>query len=129
VKELLAWKQELTRDLGGETALTVGQKTLIELACRKRLFIDVADHYLLSLDSIIVGKKNVLHPLVAQRMQLDESLQRTLLALGLERIPQPLEVVNPSAIQLALDALKRVPKPKPKGDEDGPEPERPTEVA
>lgn len=128
-RELIAWRGALVRDLGGESMLTEQKKAIVELVCRTRLLLDHADSFLFGLESVILKKRKAFVPLVAQRQQLVDSLARLLSQLGLERISQPLEVVNPSAIQLALDALKRASKSKPKGDEDGPEPERPTEVA
>jgi hypothetical protein len=109
--------------------LTEQKKAIVELVCRTRLLLDHADSFLFGLSSVILKKRKAFVPLVRERQALVDSLARLLAQLGLERIPQPLEVINPSAIQLAIDALKRVPKPKPKGDEDGPEPERPNEVA
>jgi hypothetical protein len=82
-KALMQWRSELERDLGGD--LSAQQRTLIELCCRNRLFLDSLDVYLVSLPSLVNKRKRTALPALATRMQLSESLARLLMQLGLEK--------------------------------------------
>jgi hypothetical protein len=84
-KELFRWRQEILRDLGGEENLSAQRLTLVDLATRTKLMIEHVDEYLLTRPSIIIRRKRILIPIVMQRMQLVDSLQRTLTTLGLDR--------------------------------------------
>jgi hypothetical protein len=120
-RELLAWRRALVSDLGGEAALTEQKKAIIELITRTRLLLDHADSFLFGLESVILKKKKAFVPLVAQRQALVDSLARLLAQLGLERIAQPVEQINVSAIQLAREEIRKLSKKDEKkgGDEDG----------
>lgn len=84
-RDLIEWKQQLITDLGTEENLTTGQKTLIDVAMRTRLFLDHIDGFLLGEESFIFKGKKSAWPLLMQRMALVASLERTLATLGLER--------------------------------------------
>jgi hypothetical protein len=87
-RELLAWKAELERDLGGTENLSVQKRTLIEKAARLCLYIDSVDHWILEQPSLI--RKRAILPAVMQRQTLVDGLARTLRDLGLERQAKPL---------------------------------------
>jgi len=119
-RELIAWRRALVSDLGGETALSEQKRAIVELICRTRLLLDHADSFLFGLESVILKKRKVFVPLVAQRQQLVDSISRLLAQLGLERIAQPVEQINVSAIQLAREEIRKLSKKdEKKGDEDG----------
>ena len=90
-RDLLDWKQQLITDLGTEESLTTGQKTLVDLAMRTRLFLDHIDSFLLREESFIFKAKKSAWPLLMQRQVLVTSLERTLERLGLERRAKKLE--------------------------------------
>ncbi len=82
-RELVRWRSELIRDLGGD--LSAQQLTLIELCVRNRLFLDSLDVYLMGLPSLVNKRKRAALPILATRMQLSDSLARLLSQLGLQR--------------------------------------------
>jgi hypothetical protein len=122
-KELRAWRDEIVAALGGPAAVSPQRKTLIELACRSRAWLDECDAYLFSLKSIIVRRRKCLVPLVMQRMAIAAELARLLDKLGLDFAARPVTTINSSVFEAAREELKRLSKPK--GENDGNEPERP----
>jgi hypothetical protein len=89
-RALLEWRQELEGDLGGTEALSIQQRTLVELACRLRLYLDHVDGWLMDQPSLILKRKRILLPVVRERMALSDSLVRVLKDLGLKRQPKDL---------------------------------------
>ncbi len=86
-RHLLAWRDELTADLGGEQTITAWQRAIVELAVRTRLYIDHVDAFLVEQTSLVTRRKKLI-PLVEQRQRLADSLVRALATLGLERRAQ-----------------------------------------
>ncbi len=84
-RALQEWRRELERDLGGPEALSVQQRTIVELACRVRLYLDFIDGWLLTQKSIINKRRRAVLPIMVTRMQLSDSLARLLGQLGLAR--------------------------------------------
>ena len=71
-------------DMGGESNVSIQQRTLIDIAAKQKLLLDSFDAWLLT-RSIIDKPKNALIPVVQQRQQIADSLARYLGQLGLER--------------------------------------------
>jgi len=88
-RALLEWRRELEQDLGGVETLSAQQRTLVELACRIRLYLDHVDSWLMLQPSLINRRRRAVLPIVAQRMQLSDSLARLLAQLGLQRHAKP----------------------------------------
>jgi hypothetical protein len=88
-RALMLWKSELVRDLGGDTALSAQQLTIIELACRARLYLDSVDGWLMRQKTLVNRRHKSLLPVLRERMQLADALARHLAALGLERRDPP----------------------------------------
>jgi hypothetical protein len=84
-RSLLQWRQDLTADLGGEDNLSAQQKAIVETAVRTRLFLEHVDAYLLALPTLVNHRKRALLPIVRERIQLADALNRYLGQLGLER--------------------------------------------
>lgn len=84
-RALERWRVELTEALGGEESISPQKATLVDLACRSRLLLDHADAFILAMPTCINKRKKSMFPLVMQRMQIAESLQKTLERLGIER--------------------------------------------
>ncbi len=82
---LLAWRDELVDDLGGEERVTAAQRALVDTACRCYLYLEHIDRYCLSKGVIINKQKHTLFPVAIQRQKYADSLGRTLALLGLER--------------------------------------------
>jgi hypothetical protein len=93
-QELLRWRSELLRDLGGEASLSAQKLGLVELTCRTRLFLDHVDAYLLGLSSLINKRRKTMVPILRERQVLCDSLSRLLGQLGLERVPRPMPSLN-----------------------------------
>lgn len=92
-RALVAWRQELMADLGGETALSAQQRALVETAVRTRLFLEHLDAWLLAQPSLINARRRSVLPVFRDRLQLADALSRQLQALGLERHqPKPADL-------------------------------------
>jgi hypothetical protein len=87
-QSLVAWKQQIVIDLGGDQAISSQQETLIELACRTKLILEHIDSYILGQESIIDLEKKCVYPVIQQRGTLANSLVYLLAQLGLERKPR-----------------------------------------
>ncbi len=85
---LLAWKQELLRDLGGEENVSAQRITVVEMVVRTKLYIDHVDAWLMEQDSLVNRRKKSLLPVVKERQALVDSLSRLLSQLGLQRVPK-----------------------------------------
>ena len=103
-RALMVWKSELVRDLGGETALSAQQLTVIELACRARLYLDSVDGWLMQQPSLVNKRRKALLPVLRERMAIADALARHLAALGLERREKPVPSLNE---YLASDDFER----------------------
>jgi hypothetical protein len=128
-RALMAWRTELINALGGEALITPQQTALVDIAVRSKLYCDHVDAFLLEQPSLINRKKKVALPILLQRFTMSAQLERTLLALGLERVPVPVKPINAQLIEEARAELRRLatPEAKPKGDDDGnnePEPDK-----
>ncbi len=88
-RALAEWRAGLERDLGGRDALSEQQRTLVELACRTKLFLDSLDVYLMGLPSLVNKRRRAVLPALTQRMQLQESLARMLDRLGIQKQEAP----------------------------------------
>lgn len=85
-RALLQWRKQVIADLGGLESLSATKLALIDAACRTRALLDHADSFIMAERSVINRKRKAFIPLVAQRQSLADSLCRTLVLLGLERI-------------------------------------------
>jgi hypothetical protein len=88
-KALLAWRQELIADLGGEDTVSAQQVALVEVATRTKLYVDHLDAFLMSQHSLVNARRKAVLPVLMERQQLADSLTRILTTLGLERRKQP----------------------------------------
>ena len=86
VKAVRAWEAELIRDLGGAENLSTQKRTIVEMCCRTRLFIEHIDSWIMLQDFLVYNRKKKLIPVVQQRQALCDSLTRMLAQLGLDRV-------------------------------------------
>ena len=86
-KALKRWRLELIADLGGQDNLSTQQYAIIDLACKSKFLLDSIDGWLLTQDTLIVGRRKAktIMPVVIQRQQLADGLAKYLNMLGLER--------------------------------------------
>ncbi len=84
-RALLAWRAELTADLGGEDAISTQQRTVVELAATTKLYVDSLDAWIMEHGTLMNARKRAVLPVVKDRMQLADALTRYLTALGLQR--------------------------------------------
>ena len=86
-KALKRWRLELIADLGGRDNLSTQQYAVIDLACKSKFLLDSIDGWLLTQDTLIVGRRKAktIMPVVIQRQQLADGLAKYLNMLGLER--------------------------------------------
>jgi hypothetical protein len=105
-RALMEWRHELERDLGGVENLSAQQRTIIELACRSRLFLDSIDSWLLTLDSVVNKRARAVFPVFRERQALSDQLARLLERLGLER-------AAPAATSLQQYIADKEKEPKP----------------
>ena len=81
---LKAWRQELIDHLGGETNVSLAQRTIVECASTTKLMIGSLDAWIMSQPSLLTRERKLI-PVIMQRQQLVDSLTRMLTQLGLER--------------------------------------------
>jgi hypothetical protein len=91
VKAVRAWEAELIRDLGGAENLSTQKRTIVEMCCRTRLFIEHIDSWIMLQDFLVYNRKKKLIPVVQQRQALCDSLTRMLAQLGLDRQAKKVE--------------------------------------
>ena len=84
---LKRWRLELVADLGGLDNLSTQQDAIIDLAVKQKFLLDSIDAWLLTRDTLVVGRKKspTLVPVVTQRQQVADALAKYLNMLGLER--------------------------------------------
>jgi hypothetical protein len=103
---LFRWRTELIDALGGSESVTPQQLALVDLAVRAKLYVDHVDAFLLEQESLVSKKKRAVIPIVMQRAQLAAALEKTLMNLGLRRVPKPLESVKEFVARLDRETEK-----------------------
>jgi hypothetical protein len=88
-RALIAWRNELLNDLGGEEAVSSQKRVLVDMATRTKLFVDSLDEWLLRQPGLIQKRKKAVLPVLKERQSLVDSLGRILSQLGLERQAKP----------------------------------------
>ena len=83
-KALIEWRKGLIADLGGDTNLSTAERTLVESATRNKLFLDHIDAHLMEQETLVHKRKGIVM-LLRDRQRVADSLQKTLMALGLKR--------------------------------------------
>jgi hypothetical protein len=124
-KALSAWRVGILASLGGESNLSAMELTLVEQACRNRLILDSVDAWLLSQPSLVNRKRKTLLPVIAQRMQIDAALTRTLTTLGLNRREKEInlhEYLDSPEHKAAVAAAREEELAYARADESAPEP-------
>lgn len=79
-----AWRADLVNDLGGEESVSAQQRVIVDSAAKTMLLLASVDDYLLR-NSFIDRRKKSLRPIVQQRMQMADSLNRAMNILGLQK--------------------------------------------
>ena len=91
---LLAWRNELLADLGGEDAVSAQELALVDLATRTRLYVDSLDAWLMAQPSLVNHRKKAVLPVLRERLALQDSLSRILGQLGLKRRTKPVPTLT-----------------------------------
>ena len=63
-RALIAWREELVSDLGGEETISAQQRALVDLATRTRLYVESLDGWLLGQKSLVNARKRSVHPVL-----------------------------------------------------------------
>lgn len=84
-RDLIEWKSQLVRDLGGEENISTQRLQLVDMAVRTRLFLSHIDAFLLAQPSLVNKRHRAVLPILRDRMTLSDQLARLLSQLGLER--------------------------------------------
>ena len=89
-KRLAGFREALIEDLGGEDGISTQQRTMVELAVRQIMLLDVIDGFLWSdaenpLANIVNKRNRRLFPIAKERQSISNGLASTLTQLGLER--------------------------------------------
>ena len=79
-----AWQEDLVNDLGGEDSVSTQQRVVIDTASKTMVLLASVDDYLLR-NSFIDRRRKSLRPIVQQRMQMADSLNRAMNLLGLQK--------------------------------------------
>jgi hypothetical protein len=88
-RALIAWRNELIVDLGGDSCVSAQLRALVDLATRTKLYLDSLDAWLMEQPSLVNARRRAVLPIVRERQQLADALSRYLQALGLERRAKP----------------------------------------
>jgi len=88
---LIAWRNELLAALGGPENVSPQKMAVVDAVTRTRLYIDHADAWLMSQESLVNRRKKSLVPVLKERQVLVDSLSRLLSQLGLERQQRPIK--------------------------------------
>ncbi len=88
---LSAWRDGLVRDLGGESAISMQQRAMIDLCVRTYLILEHIDRWMLANQAIINRRNRTLFPIARHRQRYADSLSKYLQALGLEKRQPPAE--------------------------------------
>ncbi len=91
---LQAWKAALIEDLGGDSAVSAMERSVIELATKTHLLLASVDRFLLEQKSLINKSKRQLFPIVLQRQHLADALARYMGQLGLARRARPTQTLQ-----------------------------------
>ena len=82
------WRDKVLVALGGEEQVSPQRLTVLEMACRTKLYVDHADSFLFSQRMLINRRRKSYIALVEQRQRLADSLVKQLQTLGLDRVPK-----------------------------------------
>ena len=88
-KALNAWRSELIESLGGNEAVSVQERVIIDAATTTKLMLDSLDAWVLSQPSLVNHRKRAVWPVVGQRQALSDALVRYMTQLGLARRAKP----------------------------------------
>ena len=88
-KQLNAWRSELIESLGGNEAVSVQERVIIDAATTTKLMLDSLDAWVLSQPSLVNHRKRAVWPVVGQRQALSDALVRYMTQLGLARRAKP----------------------------------------
>lgn len=75
----------LIADLGGADAVSEAQRLLVDAVVRSSMLLAAVDEYIATMGSPVNRQKRQLFAVIVQRMQIADSLGRSLERLGLER--------------------------------------------
>jgi hypothetical protein len=85
-RALKEWVASIERDCGGRENLSAMEQTVIELAARDRLLLDLCDGFVFDPKVKITNtKRKTLIPIIEQRARLADALTRRLALLGLKK--------------------------------------------
>ena len=88
---LVAWRNDLVAALGGLENISPQKMALVEMATRTRLYIDHADAWLMSQESLVNKRRKSLLPILKERQSLVDSLSKLLGQIGLQRQARPVK--------------------------------------
>jgi hypothetical protein len=94
MRAIAEWKAALLADLGGEQAVSAQRMAILDVAVRTMLYLNHVDSFLLAQPSLVNRRRKAILPIVRERMQLADSLSRSLSLLGLERQQRPLTTLR-----------------------------------
>jgi hypothetical protein len=110
---LQAWKAAIIEDLGGDSAVSAMERSVIELATKTHLLLASVDRFLLEQKSLVNKSKRQLFPIVLQRQQLADALARYMGQLGLTRRARPTQTLQDYLAGKGHEAS--TPQPQPRG--------------
>jgi hypothetical protein len=84
-RAVVAFRNDLVLDLGGEDDLSTQQRAMVEMAARAWALLGHVDVYLFERESLVDRRRKQLLPVLKERQALADHLSRLLGQLGLER--------------------------------------------
>ena len=93
-KALNAWRSELIESLGGNEAVSVQERVIIDAATSTKLMLDSLDAWVLSQPSLVNHRKRAVWPVVGQRQALSDALVRYMTLLGMSKRSRPTQTLS-----------------------------------
>ncbi len=84
-RAVVAFRTDLERDMGGEDALSIQERALVDMAARAWALLGHVDVYLFERESLVDKRRKQLLPVLKERQALADHLSRLLGQLGLQR--------------------------------------------
>jgi hypothetical protein len=112
-REVGVWRQAVENDLGGQEALSAAQQTILDIAANKMAVARLLAEWIQARPTRIVdGRQGKARGIVTDYLRASESVEKSLVTLGLKRVSKELD----------LDAYIAARPAPPEPEANGPEP-------
>jgi hypothetical protein len=96
-------REQLVRDLGGPDAVWTAQKLLVDIAVAHAIKLQRVEAYIATMSSLVDKRHRTTWRVVQDAAKLASRLESVLIALGIERKAQPLNLIGQIQAMHAAD--------------------------